>query len=50
MEYDDNIDNRRRSKYDNRRKMYQTINQFQKGYQHKLKCVFYLFLFFGYIF
>jgi len=33
-------------KHNNTRKMYQTINQFQKEYQHKLKRVFYfLFIF-----
>jgi len=26
-------------KYNNRRKMYQTINQFKKGHQHKFKMI-----------
>ena len=37
-------------KHTNTSKMYITINQFKKRYQHKLMCVFYIILFVFYSF
>jgi len=36
-------------KHNNTREMYLKINQFKKGYQHKIMC-FYLFIFVFYLF